>query len=248
MDIKLTEIEITIDKLNLLFNSAKEDGALDKVEIELLKKYVQQLLDKLNAYSSEKILKNNETPIVREEKREHIKNYESPPEIVVPIQENKEEKKIISENKKNDEINIKAFEEKGKIEPEIKKEIIQPPVFEEKKPIARINKETKLKDKFNTELNTKSIGDKKTLAEKLVSHKAKDLKSVIDLNDKLFFIKRLFKGDKDAYDNVIRNINSMSGFTQVKSYIETNLSAQFNWNDTPAVERFLEVVQLKYEE
>lgn len=37
MDTKITEIEILIDKLNLLFASVKSDGQLDKFEVELLK-------------------------------------------------------------------------------------------------------------------------------------------------------------------------------------------------------------------
>jgi hypothetical protein len=54
MDTKITEIEILLDKLNLLFASIKNDGVIDKVEMELLRKYVQQLQDKLNTESVQK--------------------------------------------------------------------------------------------------------------------------------------------------------------------------------------------------
>lgn len=247
MHIKINEIEILLDKLNLLFGNVKAEGELDKVDIELLKKYIQQLQDKLNSFSGNTIDQKKIEPIVIA-----LEKLDTPiktiiPDIIIPVQDLKEERKNVFENKKPDEINIQGFENKGKIEREVKKHESPPLIIQEKDPVTQTNKDIKLKDKFNTELNTKTIKDKKTLAEKLVSHKAKDLKNVIDLNDKLYFIKRLFKGDKDAYDNVIKNINAMSGFIQVKSYVEKNLAAQYNWNDNPAVERFLEVVQLKYE-
>ncbi|MBK9506548.1 MAG: hypothetical protein IPO03_14390 [Bacteroidetes bacterium] len=88
--------------------------------------------------------------------------------------------------------------------------------------------------------------DKKTLADKLTSSKGKDLKSVIDLNEKLFFINKLFKGDKEAYENTIKQLNMVTGYEEGKQLIVADLANKYNWKDKEAIERLTEVIQQKF--
>lgn len=248
MDTKITEIEILIDKLNLLFASVKSDGQLDKFEVELLKKYVRQLQDKLDSISEgtqqEKKPEINVVPIIPAEK---VVPKVLPEEIVPPIifKEEKPEKeiiapveKIITAEKEIPKVMVNPYAEKIKEE-------IKPVVEEQKKPIHKLKENAE--EELNKALNVKLASNKKTLAERIHSHKAKEITSVIDLNDKLFFIKELFKGDVNGYSAVLKSINSMNSFEEVKKYIQNELSSQYNFSEEESVERFLEVVKLKFE-
>lgn len=276
MDTKITEIEILLDKLNLLFASIKNDGVLDKVEKELLKKYVQQLQDKLNADAEQKIVPPVVIPVakVEEVKKEVEKtvipeiNIPIPPvevpkleKIVEPIL-NKEEIAPITkapvvepivnpikvEEKKEEQI-IPAVEiEKQKlVETQVVKKSpeVKPPVSgNDKKPLAILDEEEE--EDFNAGLNNKLYKDKKTLADKLTSSKGKDLKNVIDLNEKLFFINKLFKGDKEAYENTIKQLNLVASYDEGKQLIVADLANKFNWKDKEAIERLTDVIQQKF--
>lgn len=276
MDTKITEIEILLDKLNLLFASIKTDGVLDKVEKELLKKYVQQLQDKLNADAEQKIVPPVVIPVakVEEVKKEVEKtvipeiNIPVPPvevpkveKIVEPIL-NKEEiapitkapvvEPIINpikvEEKKEEQIIPPVEIEKQKIveTPVVKKSPeVKPPVSgNDKKPLAILDEEEE--EDFNAGLNNKLYKDKKTLADKLTSSKGKDLKNVIDLNEKLFFINKLFKGDKEAYENTIKQLNLVASYDEGKQLIIAELANKFNWKDKEAIERLTDVIEQKF--
>ncbi len=251
MDTKITEIEILIDKLNLLFASVKSDGQLDKFEVELLKKYVRQLQDKLDSISEgtqqEKKPEINVVPIIPIIPAEKVVPKVLPEEIVPPIifkEENPEKEivapveKIITAEKEIPKVMVNPYAEKIKEE-------IKPVVEEQKKPIHKLKENAE--EELNKALNVKLASNKKTLAGRIHSHKSKEITSVIDLNDKLFFIKELFKGDVNGYSAVLKTINSMNSFEEVKKYIQNELSSQYNFSEEESVERFLEVVKLKFE-
>ncbi|HMX04132.1 MAG TPA: hypothetical protein PKE14_05640, partial [Chitinophagales bacterium] len=139
------------------------------------------------------------------------------------------------------------------------KEII-PPAAEKQEELPPAKKETPVKkplvksvesdddeDEQTAGLSDKlQTGNKKTLADKISAHKAKDLKSVIPLNDKLLITKSLFGGDKDAYENTIKALNNMQSLTSAEQFIHGELKSKFNWQDEDAIERLIEMVQLKF--
>ncbi len=239
MDTKITELEIMIDKLNILFQSVKSDGELDKFEIELLKKYVLQMQEKLNAWQvvqppTLKIEKTEIPAIIQVEPQQEINATE-----IIKIEEKPLEKEVVDQE----------------IEKEI--QIYNPPVVELKLDLnpPKQKEEKKLVEKLrdlsddekNKALNVKLSSNKKTLAERIQSSKAKDIISVIDLNDKLFFIKDLFSGDVDGYNSVLKKINTMLTFEEVKGYIKNDVSKQYDFSEEESVDRFLEVVKMKFE-
>ncbi len=253
MDTNINEIEILLDKLNLLFESMKRDGRIEKVEVELLKKYTRQLGSKLDAIHPEEFF----SPTYREQPHAEIKKpeiqKESPEEepVLKPEMEIADtgilDEAIISvETAASEIIENPVVDEKP---------VPEPPVFKQpeaekktiKKPLVGGHEDEESEENYNSGLHKKINADKKTLAEKILTHKAKDLKSVIHLNDKLFFVKELFKGNSKEYDHVINTLNGMQNFGDCKKFIRTDLTAQYQWEDDDAVERLLEVVQLKFE-
>lgn len=248
MDTKITEIEILLDKLNLLFGTIKNDGRVDKLELELLKRYVQQLQDKVQSIE----VKNPPLPVPQPIIEPVLKQEEPTVEkVIVPIIE---EKKTIENNNQTNKSDEEIIETAPPVilppvkieQPEIKKvdapEIKQP---EKKKLIAQDDDNEDAA--YNSGLNNKLFKDKKTLADKIISAKSKDIKSIIDLNDKLFFISKLFKGDKDAYDQSIKTLNTFATFTEANQFVQFDLKTKFQWKDGEAFERLIEVVRSKFE-
>ncbi|MEZ5014916.1 MAG: hypothetical protein R2794_11555 [Chitinophagales bacterium] len=238
-DSKILEIEIVLDKINLLFRSIREHGAMDPVERDLLKKYSTELqallqnpsLSDIRQQQEEKVLvekvKEKETDPVPEKK-------EIPVEHIVVVPEIK---------------NIEKQEEK--IIPEVKKEEVKPdPVVEKpggKKPLVT-HDDSDAEDDFNTGLNTRLHKDKKTLADKIQNKKASDLRSIIDLNAKLFLTNELFAKDKQAYESAISELNALPDLSSAEHFLQNQLAARHNWGakQTEAKERLLELLHQKF--
>jgi hypothetical protein len=72
----------------------------------------------------------------------------------------------------------------------------------------------------------------------------RDLRTEIELNDKIWFIKELFSGSIDLYNQTINYLNQLEELNQAVDY----LTRFFNWdlnNDT--TRDFLEIVSKKFE-
>ncbi len=75
----------------------------------------------------------------------------------------------------------------------------------------------------------------------------KDLK--IGLNDRLSFIKHLFKNDNLAYEEFIEHINQLDSFDKVKSYLDQQIQDKYSyWKDKEdTANRLLYLIQKKFE-
>ena len=62
----------------------------------------------------------------------------------------------------------------------------------------------------------------------------------------VFFINKLFKGDKEAYENTIKQLNMVTGYEEGKQLIVADLANKYNWKDKEAIERLTEVIQQKF--
>ncbi len=61
-----------------------------------------------------------------------------------------------------------------------------------------------------------------------------DLKSIINLNDKLLFIKDLFNGYSLAYSEAIEIINRFDSFDAADNFLKTNYAQKNNWTSKQA--------------
>ncbi|WP_437918267.1 hypothetical protein [Sphingobacterium sp. LRF_L2] len=77
--------------------------------------------------------------------------------------------------------------------------------------------------------------------------RAVDLKSIINLNDKLLFIKDLFNGYSLAYSEAIELLNRYSSFAEADVFLQTNYALKNNWGDKPqTVEKLYAVLRKKF--
>ncbi|MFO7924899.1 MAG: hypothetical protein R6U58_14530 [Bacteroidales bacterium] len=103
-------------------------------------------------------------------------------------------------------------------------------------------------DRFQSSKNyiNRAMGDKqakKDLTSKMQSKPISDLKNSIGLNEKFLFIKELFRGRPDRYNECLDTLNNASSYEEALDYIKTN----YNWEeDNEVVEKFLSLVKRKH--
>lgn len=74
-----------------------------------------------------------------------------------------------------------------------------------------------------------------------------DLKSAINLNDKLLFIKDLFNGYSLAYSEAIEIINRFDSFEAADNFLKVNYAAKNNWVDKQkTVDKFYELLNRRF--
>ena len=291
MDAKITRVEVLLDKLNMVFAEVKNDGNIDALELELLRKYTRQLAEALDMPLNTTIQPVTTPPPVEKKQAIEVppppteipptpKMEENPPvkkvfvapeeeieppvvitakEVITPVVEEKvippvkqEEKPIVEEKPVVKEIPVVKETPVINESPVTEEKVIEAekPVSKEpsvKKPLVRTVDSDDDEDEQTAGLTHKiQSGNKKTLADKISAHKAKDLKSVIPLNDKLSLTKILFKGDKEAYEQSIKMLNEMPSFTAAEQFIQGTLRTKYKWDDQDAIERLIEMLQLKF--
>lgn len=165
------------------------------------------------------------------------------PEKVIPVQQDKEEKKVI------------------------KQEIIKPLVIEKQQiiPVEEIIKDEPPKSETVSE-HPKKHDDSTILAdsfshlsnrvnEQLGHHRRDDdvssqmnakpitnLAEAIGLNDKFLFMKEIFKGDKEAYSQAIARLESSSSIADARAVV---MSYTGNNDDNEALRKLIDLVKRK---
>mgnify|MGYP000031593701 CR=1 FL=1 len=71
----------------------------------------------------------------------------------------------------------------------------------------------------------------------------------IGLNDRLSFVKHLFKGDEKSYSEFIKQINALESFEDVKTFLDEQIQNKYTyWKDKEDIaNRLLYLIQKKFE-
>jgi hypothetical protein len=74
-----------------------------------------------------------------------------------------------------------------------------------------------------------------------------DLKSAINLNDKLLYIKDLFNGYSLAYSEAVEIVNRFNSFEEAERFLKTNYVTKNHWADKPVTaEKFFDLLRRRY--
>ena len=74
-----------------------------------------------------------------------------------------------------------------------------------------------------------------------------DLQSIINLNDKLLFVKELFNGYNLAYAEAINILNRYNNFEQAENFLKQNYMQKNNWKDKPLTsEKFMDLLRRRF--
>lgn len=74
-----------------------------------------------------------------------------------------------------------------------------------------------------------------------------DLKTAVNLNDKLLFIKDLFNGYSLAYSEALELLNRFNNFAEADAFLQSNYAIKNGWAEKPqSVEKFYAVLRKKF--
>ncbi|TDS17163.1 hypothetical protein [Sphingobacterium paludis] len=123
------------------------------------------------------------------------------------------------------------------------------PVQEEAKPTRPLTLNEMLQQQRQAQGGLSQVRNNTTATPPVKAPESKviDLKTVINLNDKLLFIKDLFNGYSLAYSEAIELLNRYNTFAEADVFLQTNYALKNNWADKPqTVEKLYAVLRKKF--
>jgi hypothetical protein len=91
------------------------------------------------------------------------------------------------------------------------------------------------------------LKEKQAAADQPVDAPITDIKTAINLNDKMLFIKELFHGYPLAYSEAIEIVNRFKNFEEADRFLKTNYVIKNNWEDKKvASEKFYALLKRRY--
>jgi len=86
-----------------------------------------------------------------------------------------------------------------------------------------------------------------TVSSQFNQRQVKDLKSLINLNDKLLFVRDLFNGYSLAYSEAIEILNRFDSFESADNFLKQNYSSKNNWAEKQNVaDKFYEILNKRF--
>jgi len=141
----------------------------------------------------------------------------------------------------------KPVKQEEKTEIVIEKTVEKP--IEKPKPVTKDDNPYKKMDKISFVRKEPKQETSSASSEKVSNYSQKPLKKMsIGLNDRISFIKHLFKGDADTYTNFIDKLNAFDSYEDALQFINQEIKPLFdNWDGLDEYEfRLLQLLELKF--
>ena len=228
------------------------DRPLSKVEEEILaqKKKIHEKEELPTTIQDERTLKEEdeigpEPFLISHEEEEAVNESESIAQEPV-VEETKTPESVAEEPIVSRSEPIPALKDVEMYEPIISPPVADRPIFTPEavpvkpveQPIAATNPARSLNDLL---AKTNAQGDEPVKAP------IADLKQAINLNEKLLFIKDLFKGYNLAYSEAIDIVNKMNSFESANNFLQSNYSLKYDWASKQAtVDQFYELLNRRF--
>lgn len=228
------------------------DRPLSKVEEEILaqKKKIHEKEELPTTIQDERTLKEEdeigpEPFLIPHEEEEAVNESESIAQEPV-VEETKTPESVAEEPIVSRSEPIPALKDVEMDEPVISPPVADRPIFTPEavpvkpveQPIAATNPTRSLNDLL---AKTNAQGDEPVKAP------IADLKQAINLNEKLLFIKDLFKGYNLAYSEAIDIVNKMNSFESANNFLQSNYSLKYDWASKQAtVDQFYELLNRRF--
>ena len=147
------------------------------------------------------------------------------------------------------------IEESVESEP-VKEELSETAVHPEFRIIDDSNKEEPVNSTTESEVEEQSLtmneilasqASQSTVSSQFVQRQVKDLKTLINLNDKLLFVRDLFNGYSLAYSEAIEILNRFESFEAADNFLKQNYSSKNNWAEKQNVaDKFYEILNNRF--
>ena len=260
LNYKLRELELIISQLD----SGKEHSMID---VDLALDKTRELYDILLKIAAGEPEGQERTAVTHTrsvvpsdpDTAQDERDYESEGIIPDPVHKPKEEVQSMKDKPEQTAIHLqKTGPEKEKDEKPVeddrddslteKKTGIQKEITDDKKKNGKQDIEI-VADRYQSSQNyiNRAMADKqvkKDLTSKMQSKPISDLRNSIGLNEKFLFIKELFKGRPEKYNQCIDTLNQSPTLDQALSYIREN----YEWEkDDEVVEKLINLVKRKHQ-
>lgn len=87
------------------------------------------------------------------------------------------------------------------------------------------------------------------LSHKLSTLPISDLNKAMGINERIFTINELFRGDSGAFKRTIATLNQLPSFREAKSYLAENIVTEFDWTNKlrkGKAKKFIKLVSRRY--
>jgi len=253
-----------------LLHKLEEEESRSRAEVEEHAEIHENVLEEVEhtelknteqiANAEEEEESENEKPVLEEEreKEPEIKESTKDPIIFTPVtnhepveEEALDSQKTVEEiteqgnNASSDNNSVSREEEqvKDQEEPEPAQEVSHEVVIEEKTVNVPNERPMSLNERLSEQRKTMDA-EKKHLES---PRRIKDIKSGINLNDKLLFIKDLFNGYSLAYSEAIELLNRFESFEDADRFLKANYAQKNNWEAKQAsVDKLYAILRQRY--
>ncbi len=239
----LDKIQLILDKINRLHKSMSLDPEnVAQIEKDLMRDYVKLLygacLDDQTINMPKKMARKQEiepsfeasTPVVTQ--RRPIERQPAPTpkrvEYVPPVE------RIIAP-------------------PPVAKPIVEevvvetpPPVYQPHVTAARSNINKHIPEEYSSLFHQE---EGKELSHKLSSLPISDLHKAMGINERIFTINELFRGDSMAFKHTMTSLNQLNSFEEAKKYLAQNVAGEFEWASKSKINKaknFIRLVKRRY--
>jgi len=189
----------------------------------------EELTENNNFDTEEKLPENNNIDVEKdllEEKNEEEEEY---------LKERQETHNQDIQNDIKTEVDLFSFEEMKEITVENHAQETKPQTIAEK-----------LSSVSDTVASHIAVDAKDTVADIVSKEKISNLKLAIGINDKFFFINKLFFGEVDHYNEMIEKFNNFTSLNDAKILLQMLIN-KYGWNlDDEAFKKFEDVIERRY--
>ncbi len=87
------------------------------------------------------------------------------------------------------------------------------------------------------------------LSQKLSQIPIKDLTKAFSINERIFTVKELFKGDKDSFEKVIGDLDKLTSLEEAKDYLIKNIIEKHGWDNPKMLKKvkgFVATIKRRY--
>jgi len=251
----LNKAQLLLEKINRLYKSMSLDAEnVAAIEKDLMRDYVKQLYAAFleeNITQPYKVKETAYTPRVA---------YTAPEEVQTPpaVRPRREERIIAPPP----QVTERREERTTILPPPVTERIIAPPptVVEEvvantPPPVYHQPKVTAVPQSSRPQVPNNDYEqlfqqeNSNELSHKLSTLPISDLNKAMGINERIFTINELFRGDSTAFKKTIATLNQLPSFREAKNYLAENVVTEFDWTNKlrkNKAKNFIKLVNRRY--
>ncbi len=226
------KIKRLVEKISSLQETHEIDGHLSNIEKDLMLSYIRDLYD---LYAFDK------------EKENEKKSEKSSPKVEELVKSVKEEKAVSPTLEKVPEkIEVKAPIAKVVEAAKVEEKTIEKPQIPEPIKVQATKPAFVMSDSMKSLFNEDSVVD---LSDKLAQAPVKDLSKAMGLNERIFTVQELFKGDQVLFKSTIEKLNGFNDFHQACEYLAKGIANDLDWDSEEKFKKashFVKLVRRRY--